>query len=155
MQTFLPYADFILSAKALDNRRLGKQRVEALQILQTLKQGPTTKRKDCDRLKKTPWYNHPAVQMWKGYEDILCSYTSFIVDEWTNRGFKDTVGLKILTILESLPIKETNPPFLGNESFHLSHRSNLVRKDPAHYLPIFGPTPNNLPYVWPSKQALI
>ena len=32
MQTFLPYQNFIKSAKCLDYKRLGKQRVEALQI---------------------------------------------------------------------------------------------------------------------------
>ncbi len=36
LQTFLPYADFAASAAALDWRRLGKQRVENLQIMQTL-----------------------------------------------------------------------------------------------------------------------
>lgn len=34
MQTFLPYPDFAESAKVLDNGRLGKQRLEAKQILQ-------------------------------------------------------------------------------------------------------------------------
>jgi len=33
MQTFLPYADFARCAEVLDPRRLGKQRVEALQIM--------------------------------------------------------------------------------------------------------------------------
>ena len=36
MQTFLPYPDFAASAAALDTRRLGKQRVEALQVLRAL-----------------------------------------------------------------------------------------------------------------------
>lgn len=34
MQTFLPYANFEASAKVLDYKRLGKQRVEAKQILE-------------------------------------------------------------------------------------------------------------------------
>ena len=33
MQTFLPYPDFHESAKVLDMKRLGKQRVEVLQLL--------------------------------------------------------------------------------------------------------------------------
>ena len=37
MQTFLPYPDFAESAKVLDNKRLGKQRVECLQIMKALK----------------------------------------------------------------------------------------------------------------------
>ena len=36
MQTFLPYPDFIASARVLDSKRLGKQRVEALQVLRGL-----------------------------------------------------------------------------------------------------------------------
>jgi len=33
MQTFLPYPDLRDSVACLDNKRLGKQRVEAMQIL--------------------------------------------------------------------------------------------------------------------------
>ena len=33
MQTFLPHRDFEQSAKCLDMKRLGKQRVEAYQLL--------------------------------------------------------------------------------------------------------------------------
>jgi hypothetical protein len=36
MQTFMPYSDFEKTARCLDNKRLGKQRVEAWQILNTL-----------------------------------------------------------------------------------------------------------------------
>ena len=36
MQTFLPYADFAESARALDQKRLGKQRVEVIQIVRAL-----------------------------------------------------------------------------------------------------------------------
>ena len=64
MQTFLPYADFVKTAKCLDYRRLGKQRVEAFQILNIL-EGKTT---------KAGWKHHPAVLMWKGYENALKKY---------------------------------------------------------------------------------
>ncbi|HMC68015.1 MAG TPA: pyrimidine dimer DNA glycosylase/endonuclease V, partial [Mycobacteriales bacterium] len=36
MQTFLPYSRFDASAAVLDDLRLGKQRVETLQILRAL-----------------------------------------------------------------------------------------------------------------------
>ena len=36
MQTFLPYPAFDLSAQVLDRQRLGKQRVETLQVLKAL-----------------------------------------------------------------------------------------------------------------------
>jgi hypothetical protein len=41
VQTFLPYADFAESARVLDRARLGKQRVEALQVLRA---GSVTRR---------------------------------------------------------------------------------------------------------------
>jgi hypothetical protein len=40
VQTFLPYADLAESAAALDDRRLGRQRVEALQVLRALTRSP-------------------------------------------------------------------------------------------------------------------
>ncbi|HYN29619.1 MAG TPA: pyrimidine dimer DNA glycosylase/endonuclease V [Dermatophilaceae bacterium] len=36
MQTFAPYADFEATARALDAKRLGKQRVEVIQIVRAL-----------------------------------------------------------------------------------------------------------------------
>ena len=36
MQTFLPYTDFRKSLESLDNKRLGKQRVEAYQIISAI-----------------------------------------------------------------------------------------------------------------------
>jgi hypothetical protein len=44
------------------------------------------------------------------------------------------------------------PPWLGDEAFHLSHRSALVRKDPNTYAPLFPDAPNDLPYVWPASD---
>lgn len=36
MQTFVPFPDFARSAAVLDDKRLGKQRVEVLQIVRAL-----------------------------------------------------------------------------------------------------------------------
>ena len=36
MQTFLPYPDFRESLESLDYKRLGKQRVEALQLVKSI-----------------------------------------------------------------------------------------------------------------------
>jgi hypothetical protein len=43
------------------------------------------------------------------------------------------------------------PPWLGDEEFHRSHRSSLVRKDPAWYRERFDDVPDDLPYVWPVR----
>ena len=39
MQTFLPYADLTESLRVLDNKRLGKQRVETYQIISAITGG--------------------------------------------------------------------------------------------------------------------
>ena len=131
MQTFLPYISFSQSAKCLDYRRLGKQRVEAMQILDTLEG------------RSKGWANHPAVLMWKRYEEALKLYFNCISREWVERGYKHNMGFFDLC---SVP---DNPPWLGEETFHLSHQSNLARKFPEHYGPMFPGVPDNLEYVWP------
>ena len=144
MQTFLPYSNFRLTAEVLDRQRLGKQRVECLQILRTLKQGPMTDGKH------TSWYNHPAVQMWKGYERGLLLYLGEICLKWVSFGYKDTCLEKAKQLVSDGPI--FLPDFIGNERFHLSHQSNLLRKKPEHYGQFFMGIPNDLEYVWPSKS---
>lgn len=141
MQTFLPYTDFVECAKVLDYRRLGKQRVECLQILNALIL-PNAKR---------GWSNHPAVKMWRGYELNLAKYGLAICNEWIERGYKDTCAFKIANVC----FQARQP--LGYSKFIewltpdlcLSHQSNLVRKDSAYYGPKFPDVPDNLPYVWP------
>ena len=143
MQTFLPYADFAVSASVLDRQRLGKQRVENLQIMNALVGGKG-------------WENHPAVHQWAGYEDALIEYQRAIIREWTEvRGYKDTCWSKTLYIYGSgpfIPANTLTPWWLGIEDYHLSHQSNLIRKDPEHYGPLFPGVPDDLPYYWPTQQ---
>lgn len=79
MQTFLPYPDFERSARCLDTRRLGEQRIEANQILRTLEQ--------LDGFQRRGWRDHPAIRMWQGYEDALRLYINVMMNEWTRRSF--------------------------------------------------------------------
>jgi len=138
MQTFLPYPNFHDSARVLDNRRLGKQRVETLQILKALS------------LPTYGWQNHPAVKMWRGFERGLAAYGVVICNEWLRRGFNDTCLDKIRLYLNVHPNGGTVPPWIDDEQFCRSHQSNLIRKDRAHYAPFFPNVPDNLPYVWPN-----
>lgn len=132
MQTFLPYPSFEQSAAALDYRRLGKQRVEAYQILRAI------------RGESKGWTNHPATKIWTGYEYALCTYGIAICDEWIARGYNDSLLPKFLTLRNEYP--DTGlPSLIGDEAFHLSHQSNLKRKDPQHYT---WEIPDDLPYVW-------
>jgi hypothetical protein len=47
------------------------------------------------------------------------------------------------------PADTEYPPWLGDEALHRSHQSNLIRKDPAFYAPLFPGIPADLPYIWP------
>lgn len=130
MQTFLPYADFEKSANVLDWRRLGKQRVESMQILNSLRTGGG-------------WKNHPAVKMWRGYETALTVYMNTMITEWIRRGYNNT--MKIVCVNSNVEM----PPWFGDDTFHASHRSNLLRKAPKYYEQFGWSEPCNLPYVWP------
>lgn len=144
MQTFLPYESFALSARSLDRQRLGKQRVEVLQMLNALTD-PTK-----------GWRNHPCTQMWAGYERALAYYGMFVCHEWKSRGYKDTCAGKIESLvrvngIDRVPLEM--PWWLGNYEFHRSHRANLLRKNPEHYRPLFGANhPDDLPYWWPTEN---
>jgi Pyrimidine dimer DNA glycosylase len=145
MQTFLPYPDFFESARVLDRQRLGKQRVETLQILQALTPDSESK-----------WQRHPAVKMWRGYELALATYGVTICLEWRERGYRDTCLYKICGVVRDHFTRKSprveNPPWLGWDEFHLSHRSNLVRKAPDHYRPLFEPDLTaDLEYIWPAS----
>lgn len=140
MQTFLPAIGFHSSAILLDNKRLGKQRVEAWQILNSLLKGPGA-----------GWYNHPATQMWKGYERALAAYGCAVCRTWTQKGFKDGLFLRFSDYCGSESYE--NPPWFGDKDFHASHRSNLMRKDPAFYGQYGWGEPADLPYVWPTQKG--
>jgi len=148
MQTFLPYADFARSAAVLDRRRLGKQRVEALQVLRALA------RPDYG------WRHHPVVRMWRGHDDALLCYAVAVTMQWRALGCADTV-------LDTLLAEAARPPrpqallatrgllpwWLGLRPLHRSHQSALVRKEPAHYRRFFPRVPDDLPYLWPAPEA--
>ena len=87
VQTFLPYADFEASARALDPKRLGKQRVECLQVLRGL------------TVPGYGWRHHPAVKMWRGHEEALGRYSLTCCEVWVERGFGDTCAATIGTEL--------------------------------------------------------
>jgi hypothetical protein len=131
MQTFLPYPDFQKSVQTLDWRRLGKQRVEAMQILNVLLGS-----------RKNGWRNHPIVKMWTGYEDALCLYMNHCIEEWVGRGYKNTMQFV------ATPVEIEYPKWFGDKEFHASHRSNLLRKDYKYYSQFGWKEPTNLPYKW-------
>ncbi len=137
MQTFLPYPDIAKSVQVLDMRRLGKQRVEAHQILNVFTNQTTTK----------GWRNHPATKMWEGYEETLGFYMNACIDEWKSRGYKNTMKYYPTASLSKMPT------WFGGQ-IHTTHRSNLLRKDKQYYGKFNWSEPDNLPYYWPSHAVI-
>lgn len=139
-QTFLPYPSFEESARVLDNKRLGDQRVHVLQIVNAL-----------DRSQNKGWKNLPVTQMWTGYPVALINYGMVVCTEWISRGCRDTVydklyerflhGRFVHTVGDNGRTVDNwtdlstaiMPPWLGREDVHASHRAVLLGKNPEHY----------------------
>jgi hypothetical protein len=136
VQTFLPYPDFDQTARCLDDRRLGKQRVEAMQVLNAL------------RTPHNPWRRHPVVRMWAGYDDALGAYMNACIIEWVRRGFTNNMPLA------DVPLSPALPPWLGDERLHASHRASLRRKLPDYYEAFGWGDDVCLPYFWPEAARL-
>lgn len=85
--------------------------------------------------------------MWEGYEHALTLYMNHCITEWVSRGFRNTMEIR------AVPADFKCPKWFGDSSLHLTHQSNLIRKDPEFYRPIFGDdVPDDLDYFWPSKD---
>lgn len=146
MQTFLPYKNFYKSAKVLDQKRLGKQRVEVLQLLNSIKASKE------DRPYKG-WKNHPCRKMWylkdsHDHSNALVEYGLDVCIAWKERGYKDTCFDKIAAHY----VEKNNhsyPEWLGRKNIHKSHRSMLIQKQPEWYRDIWPEEEDDLEYIWP------
>lgn len=167
VNTFMAYPS--LTLKWLDTRRLGKQRVEAFQIIRAIEGvGKSSK--------SSSWRNHPATYMWQNHCTHLKVYYNACLAEWEARGFRneklvpytianesryhivDLTGMSLEAISRLVRDRKTFDSFAfpwwcGFEHFYMAHRAALMRKTPEHYIPLFG-----LPgieaylrrgYIWP------
>lgn len=142
MQTFVPLPAIAASVEVLDNRRLGKMRVEGYQLLRTV-------------LGETQgWRNHPAARMWRSAPAGLAAYAVACSTEWVARGFNDNVRSMVAEVCgrHGLPTSGDDadlPPWWGDPRVHASHRSNLLRKEPEFYRQFGWRDPDDAPYFWP------
>jgi len=140
MQTFMTHDNYMDTAKALDNKRLGKQRVEAYQILKALRG---------DYNDTGAWVNHPATVMWRNHQYDLALYGLTISMEFYERGFD---GYNMVETFNDLTAQLRNdnteryPWWVNDQLLRYTHQSNLVRKDADYY---DFDVPDNIPYVWP------
>ena len=104
-----------------------------------------------------PKWIPPEKIMWKDDESVPMEYLHAMCHEWTaKRGYEDTCWVKAIEVGPSptnVGVKTKMPSWLGNEAFHLSHQSNLLRKNPEHYGQFFMGISKDLPYVWPTKKT--
>ena len=124
----------------LDPRRLNKQITEAEQILKAL-DGTYTK----------GWIHHPAVLMWKGYENALKEYINVLWDWWMEYYAKNDRknGKQIIVGDVEYPL------WFGLPEFHISHKSNLLRKDYEYYSRYNWNVPSDIEYFWPTKEGYV
>ena len=135
MQTFLPYADHAATAESLDRLRLGKQRVEVVQILRA-NLGVTK-----------GWRSHPASRAWLGHEVELSRYGLAVCAQWRARGYVDNQAARLADLVAGLP--DTGPPpWLGDERVHAAYRGLLLHKAPDRYEPLGWTDPPVPSFPW-------
>lgn len=132
MQTFLPLPDYKESLRCLDPTRLGNQVY-----------------REAYTLYKGGWPNHPASKMWSGCKYHLGLYILVGCEVLDERGKPVDWLVKEITN-DLVNVTNTDPPWwVGYETFHNSHKSNLLRKDYDHYSQFGWLVPTDLPYYWP------
>lgn len=93
-------------------------------------------------LNNTGWRHHPIVKMWRGYEDALILYMNTAIDVWVSKGYNNTM------IKKDIKSRIVYPSWIGDEEFHKSHRSNLLRKNKEYYSKFGWTESDDLPYKW-------
>lgn len=138
MNTYLPYADFDKTAETLDDKRLNKQRSDVMTILKALSE-PAPEDGD----------EHSSVKMWRGNEMALIRYGMAICLEWKIRGNADQTLPKIMEHRSQFEEHTDDPEWLGDEAFHESHQSHLLRLQPTYYRQHFDRTADDIALIWP------
>jgi hypothetical protein len=134
MQVFRPYVDWHMSARVLDARRLGKQRVEAKQVIMAI-----LRKMGLIRDGGRGWLNHPIVLMYyndgRPYLRDLIGYFNACVEEWRCRGMRSSISLSDIEHLILGVVSAEGHPL--THMHEVEYRRVLILKDPEHYLRAF------------------
>lgn len=167
MQTFItstaddPQRAIVETFDMLDQSRLGKQRVEAYQILlafeEHTKKSPT---------KYTHWLSSPAVRMWEGHLPALTVYGAINCMRWRKLGHDDTLlgqfQLRRRVYLANDPDAVVWPWWFGHPAMVRTHQAKLYYKMSPRWVEAYsegnigksmaGLPPMKLPYLWPDPH---
>ena len=141
MILWLPYESFGRSASVMDSRTLSIQRYDAWRLLHLLTKGIP------EGMKVTP-----TILMWKNYPSWVACYGMATSLEWEARSNKKSEITEMFRHhLDVADVTDPYPPWLGDSVLHLSHRSNMIRLDPDHYMTLWPDLPEGLPLVFYEK----
>lgn len=135
--TFVTCSDPRIVAKHLSDLNLGKQRVEAVQILNILLKPDSG----------GAWSQHPIAKAWQGHTNGLKYYINCMIDEFEARGKNNNMERQVYDD-KSIVL----PWWFGWERLHMNHRAILSIKNPWHYnSTLFEINPEYLSYgyIWP------
>lgn len=131
MLTLLPYEDFSETAKVLDDRRLTRARIHALECLNHVLGLP---------VKEPKKEGTPPHRLWYGYPAYLALYGTELCLEYIDRQLLDPKNLIQEFVdrtrwysLDPEGPKWDRPPWLSDEQLHRSHRAHLVSVYPSYY----------------------
>lgn len=149
LRTWLPDPSFQVSASLLHDAEVHRTRTDVIFILEVL----------AGRQKHMR--HSPPVTMWRGSELMLIAYGTAMCEEWKSRGQRDSLGDRIFAYATEAfetgalnPHDNGNKPWwLGNEGFHMSHKSGLIALRPEFYRPKWPTVGADLPMVMPGPTA--
>jgi hypothetical protein len=155
MRIYTPYNSVKLNAAVLDEKTLGGQCNSSITILETL------------RGRSKGWQWHPGVTMWQGYEDLLVDHAVGFIKTWTappmnhpdlwtpklaKLGYFRQIDLLTKTRYVRMPKQSLDMPWWwGNQMFHMSNQSALLRIEPDWY-DKFLVVPNDICDWWPLAE---
>jgi hypothetical protein len=139
MMTFILDDDLVKSFKLFDNRRLGKQRVEAHQIINAIEG------------RSKGWTSHPITKAWSKHTDALKVYFNLCVIEWEERGYKNSMAMYDVPMDGSVIF----PWWVVNLPVIYSHQASMLRKEPYFYTKLISPPEKyvNAGYLWPNDDV--
>ena len=163
VNTFITSPSLEKCAKNLDNLRLGKQRVECIQLISFI-----------ENTNNKGFKNHPVLIMWKEHVTALKVYCNFMIREFIARGFENTIPIYELDetkivfydniFNEETGLTEIIKPQIEKDSIVfpiwfnwnpliLTHQASLLKKNNNYYSKIFEHNPKffKLGYLWMNK----